>query len=205
MLGFHQGPVITGSGLVTNFGQITGVGANVSGVIPDAGGFVSNASTGTITGGIFAKGATATAVNSGTALGNTYGGASYYGKVNGGTASSILELASGASTGTLSGLGTNFHDFGFVLFDSGSHRLATANTAASGMAFNGFSSNDTIDITGFTAPSSSTLAGGLGIVLTNASSGHATLKVGAAASAHVGAIAAGRRNRKESNTDFKMD
>jgi Hint domain len=253
--GFHYGLVITGSGSVTNFGRITGGGANVNGIILDNGGFVSNASTGTITGGIFVKGAAARVVNTGIVLGNTYGGNSYYGavyltkggsvtnltggvitsvstlagqnygvkivggagtvtnagtisgsggglaislvptagnmvidtagavfngKVNGGMANSILELASGASTGTVSGLGTNFYNFGSVIFDSGSHWLVTANTVVSGMTFNGLSSNDTIDITGFTATSSSTLAGGLGLVLTNASAGHVTLKVGAA-------------------------
>jgi hypothetical protein len=255
VLGFHYGLVITGSGSVTNFGRITSGGANVNGVILDGGGFVSNASTGTITGGIFVRGATASVINAGNVLGNAYHGSSYYGavylakggsvtnltggvitsvstlagqnygvkiiggagtvtnsgtisgsggglaislaatsgnrvidnagavfngKVNGGTASSILELASGASTGTVSGLGTNFYNFGSVIFDSGSHWLVTASTAVSGTTFNGLGSNGTIDITGFTATSSSTLAGGLGLVLTNASAGHVTLNVGAA-------------------------
>ena len=47
-------------------------------------------------------------------------GAVFNGKVVGSTgASNALELASGGSTGTLSGLGTSFTNFGTVTVDSG--------------------------------------------------------------------------------------
>jgi hypothetical protein len=47
-------------------------------------------------------------------------GAVFNGKVSGGTPSSAtLELASGGSAGTLSGLGTSFVNFGSVTVDSG--------------------------------------------------------------------------------------
>ena len=119
-------------------------------------------------------------------------GAVFYGKVNGGTIGSVLELAAGS--GTISGLATNFYNFSTLQFDAGATWLVKGSSSVSGTKLIGFSAGDTIDVTGFTATSHSTLAGGLGLVLTNASAGKVTLSVGASLAAGF-TVATGRRHR----------
>jgi hypothetical protein len=106
-------------------------------------------------------------------------GAVFIGAVNGGTAAdATLELASTSSIGTLSGFGTQFTNFGTINFDTSASWLLEANTAISSAKINGFVESDTIDITGFTATSITTLTGNTGIVLTDAANDHVTLSFG---------------------------
>jgi hypothetical protein len=122
-----------GAGTVVNNGNITGAGSGVgyAGVVLDAGGAVTNAATtASITGATYGVdiygGGTLT--NAGTVVGNTgtavvFGGTGSnlllldpgYGlsglAIGSTSATNTLELASAASTGTLSGLGTEFVDF----------------------------------------------------------------------------------------------
>jgi len=141
------------AGTVVNAGDIVGTGTY--GVRFAAGGSVTNQSGGTIGGakdGILIEGA-GTVTNAGTISGATAAvalssgftnrvivdpGAAFSGLVNGGntigaTASSTLELASGATTGQLSGLGSQFIDFAQIAVDAGaSWTLTGANTLIAG-------------------------------------------------------------------------
>lgn len=166
-------------GSVTNAGVITGV---FQGVALGAGGYVNNQSGGAITGtgvyGIQIRGGAGTVTNAGSISGGTDAvrlaagyanrlvvdpGARFTGTVSGGntigaTAISTLELASGAATGTLSGLGTQFINFANVTIDSGATWAVNGSVGASVTLIN----------SGTLAAS---LALGAGAILTNASGG----------------------------------
>lgn len=111
------------AGTVSNAGTIAGTGGLGVGIDLHAGGTLTNA--GTIIGhsGIAAY------------LGGTSSnllaldpGATFSGVVVGGTsASNTMELASASSTGTLSGLGTSFTNFGSVTVDTGASWVLTGN------------------------------------------------------------------------------
>ncbi len=139
------GVFITGaSGGVVNAGLMGNVGLA-------SGGAVTNQASGTIAGaaaGVNVNGA-GTVISAGTieggngvaiVFGGSYAdrvvvdpGAVFIGTVNGGTAASTLELASGASAGTLTGLGTQFIKFAQVTVDAGANwTLAGSDTNASG-------------------------------------------------------------------------
>ena len=192
---------------MTGGGTSSGLGYQ-GGAYLGEGGTISNLATGTITAGNTQTGhnygvkinfGAGTVINAGTISGGgTSGlavllgeytgnrvvvdpGAVFYGKVNGGTTGSVLELAAGS--GTISGLATNFYNFSTLQFDAGATWLVKGSSSVSGTKLIGFSAGDTIDVTGFTATSHSTLAGGLGLVLTNASAGKVTLSVGASLAA----------------------
>jgi hypothetical protein len=68
---------------------------------------------------------------------------------------STLELASGSSAGTLTGLGTQFVNFGSIAFDQGADWFIEGNTAGLAGAISGFAAGDTIDIAGVTVTGSS--------------------------------------------------
>ncbi len=194
---------------VYNYGTIQGAsggGLNYGAILLAGGGTVTNFTGGHInantTGayGIKIYGGAGTVTNAGTIDGgggnaiDLYGagtnklivdaGASFVGNVvNTAGSTGIILLASGASTGTLSGgLGTEYLNFQTVSFASGAKWVVTAPAAhAASYTFSGFNANDTIDVTGFTATSLSTLSGGLGVVL-NSGASHTTLHFGASVS-----------------------
>ncbi len=116
-----------GVGTVTNMGTITGTAGYGVRFLDNSGGTVIN--SGTITGGVaavkFGNGTNRLVVNA---------GGVFTGNVIGGTASNTLELATGVGTGTLSGLGTSFTNFGTISVDSGANWLMSGtNTVAAGV------------------------------------------------------------------------
>ncbi len=78
-------------------------------------------------------------------IGSVYGG-------SGGTA--VLQLASGSSAGTISGLGTTVTNFTSLVFDAGAQWTVAGNDAPGGLGtlgISGFTAGDTIDLTNFSA------------------------------------------------------
>ena len=171
---FAREPAVP-AGTIVNAGLIAGTyggyGVYLGSYQP---GTVTNLAGGTISGdindGVRIRNAGATVTNAGTISGGAYAvnfaanytnrliadaGAVFIGPVSGGTpADATLELASSSSTGTLSGFGTQFTNFGTLQFDSGANWLVTGSGAAFQAAtIVGLSSGDTIDVTGFAATS----------------------------------------------------
>jgi hypothetical protein len=244
--------VLIHGGTIVNAGLISGGSGDYNwGVkIGDAGGYISNASTGTITGGGVKAYSAFTMVNAGKVLGptvsgahygamylyaggsvtnlssgtiaaenGTYGikiargggtvinagyidggsrggdavrmtagytnlvevdpGAKFRGIVDGGaTATSTLELGSGASVGTMSSFGSEYINFGTLEFGPSAQWLFQTNTANIPEIIEGFVEGDTINITGFTATSITTLSGNTGVIL-NGSGGPITVNFAA--------------------------
>ena len=154
---------------VVNAGSIAG--ANGFGINLRDGGSVTNQSGGSISNvdGVVGGNAAVTVVNAGTIAGSSYAvkfaagsanrliadpGAVFTGNVEGG--GGVLELASAASAGTLSGLGTGITNFSALQFDAGAAWTVSGNDSASGLGtigITGFADGDTIDLTGFLADS----------------------------------------------------
>jgi hypothetical protein len=197
LVGGAAGTVVN-SGVILGNAAYGGVYMRLGGQVTNlAGGLISaNGATASYEGappyGVFIHGGAGTVTNAGTINGNTGNavdlaagfqnrlivdpGAAFVGAVSGGTAAdATLELASSASTGTLSGFGTQFTNFGTVTFDPSASWLVKASTAISSAVINGFAANDTIDLTGFVV-ATKTLTGNT-LVLTNASNAHVTLHV----------------------------
>jgi hypothetical protein len=94
-------------------------------------------------------------------------GAVFIGTVTGGTGSDMLELASAATAGTLSGFGTQFKEFSTIAFDAGAvWTLAGTASAFAGETITGFGLGDTIDLQGFTV-TSDRFVSGTGLVVGN--------------------------------------
>ena len=156
------------TGTVKNSGTITGTNANGSGITISKGGSVTNAAGGSIGGGhygVIVNGSTATVRNAGTISGGTDSvyldatgtnrlivdaGATFTGKVvANATAANTLELASGASAGTLNGLGVKYTGFQTVTIDSGATWTVAGTIAGfGGTTIHGFNTDDTLDLTG---------------------------------------------------------
>jgi hypothetical protein len=177
---FYGGVDFAAGGVIANLaGTISASGPKYGIKIAGGAGTVTNAAT--ITAG--------SAAGSAILLAHSYTnrvvadpGAVFVGIVDGGTPSlSTLELASGTSTGTVSGFGSQYVNFGTLTFDPGSAWLVKATTAIKSSVIYGFNSGDTIDLTGFTATSHTSISGGEMLVLT-AGAVNETLTFGASIS-----------------------
>ena len=145
---FSKTAAITNAGLIAG-----GTASSGRGVTLSAGGSVTNQAGGTISGnqGVLVSGAAGTLRNAGIITGSTTAvafasgfanslivdaGAVFTGKVNGGntigsTIASTMTLASSASTGTISGLGSQFTNFARTTIEAGANwALTGTNTLA---------------------------------------------------------------------------
>jgi hypothetical protein len=177
---------VTNAGLV---GSEAGYGVSLA-----AGGSVTNQATGTIYGtqaGVKITGAAGTVVNAGSIAGSGTAadavslaagyantvivdpGASFIGTVDGGNApgsgpASVLELASAAGAGTLTGLGTQYIGFGHITVDAGATWSLTADALGGGYVI---ADAGTLTNTGSLGSAVTLAANG---VLTNSGSGTIT-------------------------------
>ncbi len=187
---------LSAGGTLINAGAIAGAALN--GVYLNAGAYLINRSGGTISAtgygviGGFSV-APVTIRNAGTIGGSQYAikfigiygyanrvivdpGAVFNGAVYGGPSNGTLELASSASAGTLTSFGTQFTNFGTLVFDPSAQWLvagSAANLAAPVIA--GFGSGGTLDVTDFRAVSDTFASGAL--TLTDSLGAHITLQV----------------------------
>jgi hypothetical protein len=146
--------VTGGSGTVVNAGSIAG--PNNIGIDLSAGGNVTNAAGGSISAGGFGVavyGAGGTVTNAGTISGSFssvhFGGSTsnnrlvvdpgavFNGKVDAGGSGNTLELAQGASPGSITGIGSSFTGFGTVAVDSGANWTLTGSNSTGTMLNNG--------------------------------------------------------------------
>jgi hypothetical protein len=135
----------SGAATVVNAGDIAGNASTGKGISLKGAGTVTNQSGGTISGGAdavqFAAGVTNLLV--------VDPGAVFTGTVNGGntigaTSISTLELASGAGSGTISGIGSSYVGFAAITVDSGARwTIAGYNTLAAGVTLTN-SGTDTV-------------------------------------------------------------
>ena len=141
--GQTNGVNVIGAGTVVNLGSITS--AHGDGIRFAAGGYIGNGSSGVISGVVIYGGA-GTVANAGSIAG--YGGtavafdfaganrlivdpnAVFGGNVVAQGTANVLELASGASTGTIAGIGTSFSGFGTVETDNGAHWVVSGAVTA---------------------------------------------------------------------------
>jgi antigen 43 len=171
------------AGTVINAGRILG-NAKYGAIDMNTGGMVTNLTGGTISAngaayGVDIYGAAGTVTNAGTINGGSSGfavelaadyanrvvadqGAVFVGAVSGGAAAdATLELASGASIGTIA-LGS-FTNFGSLTFDTGADWLVSGSSTGllSSATLAGFGTGDTLAITGTETISHTTVSGGV--------------------------------------------
>lgn len=141
-----------GAVTVTNFGTISAPGGYA--ILLNAGGIVTNSAGARLSGlvGALIQGGAGTVINSGKIIGSggtavklgsgndwliVDPGATFTGKADGGTGANTLELRAGATTGTLTGLGSSFVNFGHVAIDPGANWTVKATSLPAGMIVNG--------------------------------------------------------------------
>ena len=195
------GIIMSGAGTVINRGTISGggniFGPNYWGVTIAGAGYVANLGSASLINAYHAVeiDGGGTVVNAGTIQSNTgrsgtavaFGGpgnlliddpgAVFTGTVMT-TGASTLELASGSSAGTISGLGTYIDNFTSLIFDPGARWTVTGDVSASGLGtlgIGGFTFGDTIDLTGFAATGKTFTTNAL--VLSQGTSATATLAI----------------------------
>ena len=141
------GGMLTNDGLIV--GGVTGVGVYLSdGTLTNAGSIVGNAGT------------AVTFAGTSSDLLVLDAGFGFSGIVAGGTSSSnTLELASAASVGTVTGMGSEFIHFGSIEFDAGSQWFVSGVQRGLAGPISGFAVGDTIELTGVTATGSSFVGG----------------------------------------------
>jgi T5SS/PEP-CTERM-associated repeat protein len=187
----------SGTGTVVNNGRIVATGDSYEegsgvGFYGQAYGSVTNNATGSIIGSVYgvALSSGGTLANGGSIIGDC-GTAVVFGGVGSNllvldpgfdfsagvvagskSASNTLELASAASAGTVTGLGTEFLHFGSIVFDAGAEWSIAGDQKGFAGKISGFTTGDTIELDGITVTGSSYANGVL--TLTEAS-GAATL------------------------------
>jgi hypothetical protein len=183
---YYGGVALLGGGTITNLagGTIAADGTHYGIKVDGGAGTVTNA--GTIDGG--GNPAVLLGADTGNRVVVDPTGV-FIGGVDGGATTSTLELAAGS--GSLSGFGTQFYNFGTLLFDPSSEWTVAANASITSTVIDGFAAGDTIDLTGFTAATTGNLAGGTKLVLTNGGGVHETLTFGASVSSFVVTTGAG--------------
>lgn len=170
VVGVQRGVNFSGSATatVTNLGRVSG---DTGIALPGGGATVTNAGTIVGTGG----GAIVGSLGDERLIVDP--GAVFVGTVDAFSGNNTLELAAGAGAGTLTGIGTQFLDFGQITFDPGTDWLlgGNANGLAGGQIITGFTTGGTIDLTGFAAVSDSFSNNAL--VLTDSLSNTATIGI----------------------------
>jgi hypothetical protein len=165
-----------GTGTVVNDGSIAGGGFR--GIVLLSGGSITNATSASIKGFGFGAGlyADGTLTNAGTIIGNSGTAVHFAGTgnnllvldpsygfsglvVGSPSASNTLELASAASAGTVTGLGTEFVNFGSIVIDAGAQWTIGGDTSGLAGTISDFTAGDTIELTGITATGSSYVGG----------------------------------------------
>jgi Hint domain len=196
-----SGGTITNPGTASVYGSNGGaetvwnaglIGSATYGVYLPGGGSVTNGKGGIIEGtasGVKISGGSGTVVNAGTIAGGVQfaGGGNDLlvldpgGVIASATASTsagnTLELASGSSAGMVTGLGSQFVNFGSLQFDNGADWFVAGNTVGLAGPISGFARGDTIQLDGITVTGSSYSGGVLTLTDTtgNDTTGVATL------------------------------
>ncbi len=180
IVGLYRGVQIYGAGTVVNYGSIASTTNSGVGVLGLNGASIVNAASGKITGattGVAIDGG-GTLTNAGSIVGNSGTAVSCYGAggsnlvvldpgfkfsglvIGNSSASNTLELASAASTGTVTGLGTQFLHFNSIVFDAGAKWSASGIARGFAGTISGFAAGDTIAITAGGALPATIIGGG---------------------------------------------
>jgi hypothetical protein len=165
------------SAAVTNAGTIRGTGPKSIGVLfSDSPGNIFD-NTLSNSGTIIGTSAAAVQFGAGDDTLDLLPGASFTGVVDGGGGANTLELSAGSGGDRLTGIGTQFINFGTLLLDSGAvWTLAGSGTdGLSTTEITGFASFDTIDLTGLAFNAVSGTFAGDTLALTNAAGAQDTL------------------------------
>ena len=170
----YEAVLVPNIATISNFGTIAGLiginfyafsSSNTSGygTVINAGTIASTAGT-SGTALRFGQGEERLIIDPGAAfIGNVIGGYQSSGSMS---FSTSLELRTGTSSGTLSGLGTQFSHFGTILFDPGAawHIAGDAAGLANGQTIVGLSQGDTIELVGLNESIHSYSAGLLSLI-----------------------------------------